>query len=559
MAAKAGNEGGRPGAVRAVPPSRAALAFALAASLLAIPQALLLGDAVATVAIGPGAGLTGLVGWPLWLLLAAVGVARIGLDAAATRLAGLAAVAAKGVLRGAWLSGFARWSPVAPRRAATGDVVATLVDRVDGLDPWFVRYPIARLRMAVVPPAILLAVLPVSWAAALLLLLAGPFIPVFMALIGARAEAVARRRLDEAGDLDALLLDRVGGLATLRAVGAGDRVAAEIAGRGEALRGRTMEVLAVAFLSSAALEFFASVGIALAAVFIGFHLLGFVSFGGDFGLAGGVAMLALAPEYFQPLRDFAAAYHDRADALALDARGEDVFRVAIPRMAASTRRRRAAGPSDAPAVAVRDLRVAAAGRQGWVLDGVSFDLAAGGLLAVTGPSGAGKTTLLACFGGLLADVEGTVFVGGRPPGDAAGPPACWLGQEPLIRQGSVLANLAPAGAPPSRDEAWRVLGAVGLADVVRRMPRGLLTPLGETGAGLSRGELRRIAVARTLLDPAPLVLADEPTADLDAVSAAIVRRAVVAMAGRRTVVVATHDDALAALAPARLDLAAVPA
>jgi ATP-binding cassette subfamily C protein CydD len=281
-------------------------------------------------------------------------------------------------------------------------------------------------------------------------------------------------------------------------------------------------------------------------VFIGFHLLGFFGFGGTFGLAGGVAMLALAPDYFQPLRDFAAAYHDRANALALDDRAAGTFLPEIARMSMPRARKATDGPP--PAIRVRDLTVRLPGQTCPVLDGVALDVPAGGLAAVAGPSGIGKSLLVACVGGLVEDMAGTATVGGRTADDAARPALCWLGQEPLIRHGSVLANLSPDGRPVAHDAAWRALAEVGLAPVVARMPRGLLTPLGETGAGLSRGELRRVAVARALLDPAPVLLADEPTADLDADSAAIVRRVLAGMAGARTVLVATHDDDLAAMA-----------
>ncbi len=466
--------------VVAAPASRAGIAFAVAASLLVLPQALLLGDAVATVAIGPEAGLTGLTGWTLFAALALVGVGRALLDAAATWAAGTSAITAKGNLRRHWLSSFATWSPVAGERAATGDVATMLADRVDGLDPWYVRHPIARWRMMLVPPAIVAVILPISWAVALLLVAAGPFIPIFMALIGARAGEMSRRQLDEAGDLTAMLLDRVGGLATLRSLKAGERTAEAIAARGAVLRERTMEVLAVAFLSSAVLEFFAAAGVAVAAVYIGFHLLDLIQFGGDFGLAGGVAMLALAPEFFQPFRDFAAAYHDKANATALDARAATVFGRDLPRMAL---RARAAAGDKPPAITVRGLTVRFLGRERPVLDGFALAVAAGSMAAITGPSGAGKSTALAALAGLLDGVEGDVRFNEAPTAPALG----WLSQEPVIRQASVLANLSPDGRTVDRETAFAVLERVGLAAVVRRMPRGLLTPLGETGAA-SRAE-----------------------------------------------------------------------
>ncbi len=525
-------------------PARPAIALSVAAALLAIPQAFLIGDIVAVVVIGPQAGLTGLGFAALAAGLALVGALRILGDAVATGMAAADAVAFKRRLRRRWFSVAAAWSPVAGDRPSTGEVASTLVDRVETLDPWFVRYALARARMTVVPVAVVLAVAPVSWVVALLLLAAGPLIPVLMSLIGAKARDLGRKQIDETAGLTGLLMDRVRGLATIRALGASERVAADLAETGERLRGRTMQVLAVAFLSSAVLEFFASVGIALAAIFVGFHLMGWFEVGGDFGLAGGVAMLVLAPEFFQPLRDFAGAYHDRATALSLSDRAAETFRAGRPAMPVSAARRD--GGAMAPvAVRVEDVAVEAPDSGRRLLEGVTLDIRPGEHVALTGASGAGKSLLLYAVAGLVAPASGRILLDGRAPGEKS-PPTGWIGQEPFVLHGSVLANLASdPEAPPDRAAAGAVLDAVGLAPVVARMPRGLLTPLGETGAGLSRGELRRVTIARALSSGAGLLLADEPTADLDEVTAREVADALLAAAAGRTLLLATHDAALA--------------
>ncbi len=145
--------------------------------------------------------------------------------------------------------------------------------------PYLARFGPARRRATLVPLAILIAILPLSWIAALALLLAAPVIPLFMALIGWQAEAAARDRLVRAGDMNSFLLDRLRGLDTIRALGAVDRTAARLRREAERFRAGTMAVLRIAFLSSAVLELFAALGVAMVAVWVGFHLLGTVGFG----------------------------------------------------------------------------------------------------------------------------------------------------------------------------------------------------------------------------------------------------------------------------------------
>lgn len=149
----------------------------------------------------------------------------------------------------------------------------------------------------------------------------------------------------------------------------------------------------------------------------------------------------------------------------------------------------------------------------------SLSLAPGERLALTGPSGAGKSTLAALASRTLEPVEGAVLADGWPVHQW--PPAEWrtrlavLTQDAHLFDASVAENLRLANPTATDGLLWRVLDAVQLANLVASLPQGLETPVGERAGRLSGGEARRLALARTLLKPAPIVILDEPFTGLD--------------------------------------------
>ncbi|HZT56040.1 MAG TPA: ATP-binding cassette domain-containing protein [Burkholderiaceae bacterium] len=203
-------------------------------------------------------------------------------------------------------------------------------------------------------------------------------------------------------------------------------------------------------------------------------------------------------------------------------------------------RARAADGSMAPAVRLDGVRCAHAGSLGDVLVVPALAIAPGERLALVGASGAGKSTLLALVAGELAPRAGRV--------EALA--AAWLTQRIDLFQDSLRDNLRLADPAATDDELMAALDAAGLGADVRGLPRGLDTPLGEGGQGLSGGQARRLALARLLLQRRPLWLLDECTEALDAATARDVLRRLDATAdtGRRTLLIATHLRREAALA-----------
>ncbi len=480
-------------------------------------------------------------------------VLRAGIEAASQRFLSDSAEARVAALRAEILTAETR-AATASRIGGAGALAALASEKLEALRPYMLRYRPARLRSTVMPLLLLAIAAWYSWAVALVFLLAGPLIPVFMALVGWAAKSASEKQMVEIGQLSDLLVDRLAALSDLRLIGAGAPVIDGFADASESLRVRTMAVLRIAFLSSTVLELFSALGVAMVAIWVGFTLLGELSWGAwgaQLTPFAGIYMLLLAPEFFQPLRDLAAAWHDKAAADAvLDEmeqwRDDD-------RAARLGQGDRVAALAAQPTVRLRDVCLHRGTRQICYPD---IDIAPGDSLAITGPSGCGKTTLLRLLAGLEVPETGTVLLGDAPlsddNADAWRAGIGWMPQAPHFLSRSLRHNIG-FGAPLRPD----LLQKAQLRGVIDALPKGDLTILGERGAGLSGGEARRVTLARALHRGPGILLADEPTADLDAETAdAIIEGLLEYAAAGGTLVVATHDPRLMEKAGKVLKLAA---
>jgi len=423
-----------------------------------------------------------------------------------------------------------------------GSISALAGEKLDALAPYITRYAPARARVMIVPLVFLAIAFWQSWAVGIIFLISGPLIPVFMALVGMAAKDASRDQMAEVGTLNDLLIERLSALVDIRLLGAGDAVRAGFEAKAQGLRDRTMAVLRVAFLSSTVLELFAAIGVAMVAVYVGFSLLGALEFGawgGTLTPQSGIFLLLLAPEFYQPLRDLAAAWHDKAsaDAVLEELTAWDATETA-PLMGSGG----AASPLTGPAsVTLRDCILPG----GIKIDDIT--ITAGETVALMGASGTGKTSTLRVIAGLLAPLTGSVVVADQTlnsqTADAWRARIGWMPQAPHFLNASLRHNLTLGDGGDPTD----ALTQAAITDVVAALPQGMNTRLGETGGGLSGGEARRITLARAIHGNPDLILADEPTADLDAKTAAAVTNGLLAQAANgTTLIVATHDATLAA-------------
>jgi thiol reductant ABC exporter CydD subunit len=520
--------------------SQAALAAALAAVIAAAVavQAIGLGEAVAAVLDGAD--------WHRYGALFAVAlVVRAGLGWVAETTGRRAGAAAMRDLRARLAE--ATTSGDGPQRA--GELAAVALNGGAAVERWAGRVLI-QLALAVAVPLVALGVIalrdPLS---ALLLAPTLPLLVVFLVLAGGDARRVAEERAAALALLGAHLLDVLRGLPVLRSFGRAGLQEQQLALAGDAYRRTTVATLRSAFVSSFALEFVAMLGTALVAVVAGVRLIE-----GQMRFDDALVVLLLAGEIFVPLRRAGAEYHAAADA-----------RAALQRLLAATSDRPRlpvgvpAGPVADPGrePLVLDGATVRAGAR-TLLDGVTMHLPPGQVTAVIGPSGAGKSTLLHVLLGLQPLEAGAVTCGGRSLDtmdmDGWRAQIAWMPQHPVVLPATLAANLRLAAEDADPDALWTALGVAGLEPWARRLPRGLETRIGDGGIMPSAGERRRLALARIALRDPALVLVDEPTANLDAATAAVVADALQTLLRGRTAVLVTHDLELLRLADRSVEL-----
>lgn len=535
----------------APPGCRVGALWIAGASMLWLLQAAALAWAVQRLAEGGG---WMEVVWPA-AAYAALGLARASGEARGSRLVFAAARQHVSDMRGLACAALACNSPLNRNRPASGQAASTLAEQAEALLPWLVRYEPARWRVMVVPPLIAMVVLSQSWAAGLILLGAAPLIPLAMVLIGWRAKAASEAQLRALGGMNGFLLDRLRGLSTLRALGAVDATAQRLRASAEDLRQRTMRVLRIAFLSSAALELFSALAVAFVAVYVGFHLLGQIgigSWGRTLSLGEALFILLLAPAFFEPLRDLSAAWHDKAAGQAAQKALAALQCDATPMPGARDELRspdaaEPAASSGPPAIQIDALQFGHTGSAP-LFQELHLSIGAGEHVALVGASGSGKSSLLAIIAGLAPVSAGTVRIDGvaldHRQAAALRRRMAWVGQKPHMFPGSVHDNVALQRPQVSREDVHTALWQAGLGSLAHLTPEH---SLGEGGLGLSGGEAVRLALARAVAAPqADLWLLDEPTAHLDRNTAQAVVDALLRMARGRTLVLATHDRALAA-------------
>ncbi|WP_338722850.1 thiol reductant ABC exporter subunit CydD [Devosia sp. XK-2] len=523
----------------------AAMAAPLIAGLLLVWQAWTLSDILGR-AIEDGEPVAALI--PALGLVIGLLVVRALLNALGEQ-AGLAgAEAIKRQVRQALFTQLLSRSPRAVDNAPSGVAGAAIVDQVDALEGYFAHYLPAATQAALLPLIFGAIILPLDWLAGLLFLVTAPLIPVFMALVGWGAQIATDRQARALSHLSGRFADRLRGLLTLKLFGREAAETASIVEASEALRRRTLKVLRIAFLSSAVLEFFAALGVAGIALYVGLTFIDYLQLrASPLSLQLGMFLLLMAPEVYNPLRLFASHYHDRATARS--AMAEITEQLGVTAQAPAPLADIAPRPGPAMALNLSGVTLRTPDGMASVALDLSLAVPAGQHIALLGPSGTGKSTLLEAIAGLRA-YTGDILLDGRELGQWTEPELrgriFLLPQKARIVHASIADNIAMARPGASRQEVERAAALASVSHFAAAFPEGLDTIIGEDGIGLSGGQAQRVALARLFLRDASLILLDEPTAHLDGALEQEIATALLNYAKGRTLIVATHSQALTA-------------
>jgi ATP-binding cassette subfamily C protein CydD len=449
-------------------------------------------------------------------------------------------------LRSLLLNHISRLGPAYTGNQRSGELSSILLEQIEALDGFFARYLPQMALAALLPLVILAFIFPVNWAAGLIFLLTAPLVPIFMALVGTRAAEANRRNFAALSRLGSHFLDVVQGIVTLKLFDRSRAQVREVETGANEFRERTMQVLRLAFLSSAVLEFFASVSIAVVAVYLGFSFLGHLDFGywdAPVNLYQGLFILLLAPEFYLPLRELGTHYHARQEAVA----AADRLRELLDTSAEAVSQQGGGMDANVDEVSLVDATLTYPGRERPVFNSINLTLKRGRLVALVGPSGTGKSSLLQALLGFRRLNAGQVLINQKPL-DEIGTHAwleqvAWVSQHTTLFPGTLRDNLLLAAPAANEHELYRALEQSNALEFVQRLPQGLDSVVGEQGAGLSGGQIQRLALARAFLKDAPVLLLDEPTANLDRDSEQLVLESLQTLCSGRLVLMLTHRRA----------------
>ena len=422
-----------------------------------------------------------------------------------------------------------------------GSWATLILEQVEDMQDFFSRYLPQMSLSVLIPFIILIVVFPINWAAGLIFLVTAPLVPIFMALVGKKAAEANRKNFKALQRLSGHFYDRLQAMTTIRLF---DRTKSEtetLKGASEVFRTRTMDVLKIAFLSSAVLEFFTSISIAITAVYFGFSYIGELNFGyygAGVTLFAGLFILILAPEFYQPLRDLGTYYHAKQQAVGAAESIVDFLELDVDHVKGGNHILDQDTPIE---IEANDLVILSP--EGKQLAGpLTFLLKANQSTALVGPSGAGKTSLVNTILGFMP-YQGSLKINGCELSqlDLATwrKTISWIGQNPMLLHGSIRDNVTLGKHNVHDDAVNTVLKDSHAAEFVEM--HGLDYPISDRSGGLSVGQAQRLALSRAMLQNGQFWLLDEPTASLDARSERLVMEGIGKYTQSTTNLMITHQ------------------
>ncbi len=436
-------------------------------------------------------------------------------------------------LRGDMLDKFFRLGPVAIANLGSGSAATTVITGIDQVENYIKLVLSKVLNMMIIPMLILIPVYFLDWQSGIVLTLTFPFAIIFMILLGYAAQGRAERQYKTFQYLSNHFLDSLRGISTLKYFGLSKDYSNSIYKTSEDFRKETMGALRIAMLSTFALDFFASLSVAVVALFLGLRLMS-----GDILLFPALAALILAPEYFLPLRDFASDYHATLNGKNALAAVNEVLSTEENTLSVLTEK--------VTWSANLQLQLTELGKiydTGRGISNVNLSVNGFKKIAIVGNSGSGKSTLLSMLAGFLKPTAGEIKLNEQSltslTDENYRQSVQFIPQKTYIFAGTFRENLAFYEPDSTDDEIKAAAKLAGLESLIDEI--GLDGQIGASGRIISGGQAQRVALARAFLSHTRNILfLDEPTAHLDIETELEIKANILPLLENKLVFIATH-------------------
>lgn len=512
------------------------IGLGIVTALLAVAQARAFSEVVAKVFLS-GATLANAWNPLLWIL--GILLVRGGVQTVSEMTAHEAAIRIKEDLRERFLLKLFELGPIYSRGERVGELVNTAIEGIEALEDYFARY-LPQLASAVFIPILILGfVFPLDFGSALILLVTGPLIPLFMILIGKLAEKRSLHQWQSLSRMSAHFYDMLQGLTTLKVFGRSKDQARVIGRVSDSYRQMTLSVLKIAFLSAFVLEFLATISTALVAVALGLRLVyGKISF------QEALFLLLMVPEFFQPLRTLGLQFHAGLSGANAAQRIYEVLNLKVNEFEVERSLKGTENFFKEFTLTFNQVFLSYEEDAEPALKGLDFEIHSGQQVALVGPSGAGKSSILSLLMRFIEPSKGDIRISGisleQIPLPLWRTQIAYVSQHPYLFRGTIGDNIRLARPEASEAEVIMAAQKAAAHDFILNLPQGYQTLVGEGGAGLSGGQAQRIALARAFLKNAPFLLLDEATESLDGESEHLIQEALRELIKGRTVLMIAH-------------------
>lgn len=424
--------------------------------------------------------------------------------------------------------------PVLISKQGTGNIVTMSMEGIDQVEQYLTLILSKAIDMIVIPVMVLITVFILDRVSGLILLLAFPLIILFMVILGQAAKSKADQQFATFQQLTNHFADSIRGLRTLKQLGIARQHEKSIFKTSERFRKATMKTLVVAMTSSFALDFFTTLSIAIVAVCLGFKLIN-----GHILLFPALAALILSPEYFLPIQNFGNDYHATLN-------GKNSFKAIQQILKMPLKHENQINLplwDEQSDLKIENLRIGYENQT--ILNDVDFEISGMKKIGIVGLSGSGKSTLINTLGGFIKPKSGKIKINEVELSSFDQKEwqkqIIYIPQKPYIFQNTLKNNIKFYTPNATDSEVMEAIKIVGLDKLVKQLPDGIETQIGEGARALSGGQAQRIALARAFLDKnRHIMLFDEPTAHLDIETELDLKEKMLPIMNKHLVFFATH-------------------